>query len=89
MIFFKSKDEGVGSEWNKLTKLGQPTLIKKDTWSGENNETESYSMIETTNPRAGQNGQDPTVLIFRTWRLDDVKKQLREKHHTREILRNL
>lgn len=35
---------------------------------------DTYPMIEVANPNAGEQGEGPTLLVFRTWTIEDVKK---------------
>ncbi|XP_032405803.1 uncharacterized protein LOC116710726 [Xiphophorus hellerii] len=35
-----------------------------------------YPMIQVANPNAGEDGAAPTILVYRTWTLEDIKKAL-------------
>ncbi|XP_023813435.1 uncharacterized protein LOC111947772 [Oryzias latipes] len=61
---------GIGKklEWSKTMRVGLEEA------GGSSELAETFPMIEVPNPRAGEDGQRPTLLVFRTWTVEDVKK---------------
>ncbi|XP_056890251.1 uncharacterized protein LOC130526511 [Takifugu flavidus] len=40
----------------------------------QDNTVQMYPLIQVANPQAGVQGQDPTILVYRTWTPEDCKK---------------
>lgn len=70
----QSKGGGMGFERSESLSRGGSGLAGKANGSDGHDEVTKYPMIETTNPRAGEPGQNPRIVVYRTWTLDDIKK---------------
>ncbi|XP_061880899.1 uncharacterized protein LOC133632478 [Entelurus aequoreus] len=65
-------------KWSKKQGVVFSPKPKKTTQDYNLDDEELYPLIEVANPRAGEHGQVPTLLVHRTWTLVDVKKALKE-----------
>lgn len=71
-----TRTAGSAGDWS--TTLGKvlspPTNTKIRPLGKDQTGAETYPLIALPNPRAGEQGQDPTMLVYRTWTQEDVKK---------------
>lgn len=68
----QARQEGTELQWYNKMNSGEPLVVKGKIPGKAGGrvfilgpeDAEVYPMIETTNPRAGEQGQNPTVLVF-------------------------
>lgn len=72
-----TRTRGGDLQWSRnMGAVFTPPWLKKPDDRSQTKDSDMYPMIEVANPNPPEEGEDRTMLVYRTWNMEDVKKTI-------------